>query len=60
MELEMWKNFIEHVENVEDKFRDLEHITDELPEDGERHVLMIEPDDTSSSDSDRFFCILIL
>ncbi|CAI6374565.1 unnamed protein product [Macrosiphum euphorbiae] len=27
---DMWKNFIEHVKKVEDKFWDLEHITDEL------------------------------
>jgi len=53
---EMWKNCIEHVKNVEDKLWDLEHITDklmdELPEDGERHVLTIGPDDSSCYDSD--------
>jgi len=27
---EVWKNCIEHVKNVEDKFWDLEYITDEL------------------------------
>ncbi|KAL4097030.1 hypothetical protein QTP88_021870 [Uroleucon formosanum] len=52
----IWKNFIEHVKNVEDKFWELERITDELmdelPEDVERHVLTIGSDDTCSSDSD--------
>eukprot|EP00102_Acyrthosiphon_pisum_P012353 XP_008181464.1 PREDICTED: uncharacterized protein LOC103308939 [Acyrthosiphon pisum] len=53
---DMWKNFIEHVKKVEDKFWDLEHITDEimdeLPEEDERHVLTIGTGDTSSSDYD--------
>jgi len=51
---DMWKNFIEHVKKVEDKFWDLEHLTDEvmdeLPEESERHVLTIGTGDTSSSD----------
>ncbi|KAL4107235.1 hypothetical protein QTP88_017618 [Uroleucon formosanum] len=50
----MWKNFIEHVKKAEDKFWDLEHITDkitdELPEEDERHVLTIGTGNTSSSD----------
>lgn len=55
---DMWKNFIEHggIKKMEDKFWDLEHITDEimdeLPEEDERHVLTIGTGDTSSSDYD--------
>ncbi|XP_060855616.1 uncharacterized protein LOC132933332 [Metopolophium dirhodum] len=53
---DMWKNFIEHVKKVEDKFWDLEHITDEITDekeyDDERHVLTIGTGDTSSSDCD--------
>lgn len=53
---EMWTNFIEHVTKEEDKFWNLEHITDEMmdeqPEEGARHVLTIGTGDTSSSDYD--------
>jgi len=52
----MWKNFFEHVKKLEDKFWDLEQltdeITDELPEESERQVLTIGTGDTSSSDCD--------
>jgi len=52
---EMWKNFIEHVKKVEDKFWDIEDVTDsvmdEQPEE-DRHVLTIGTGDTSSSDCD--------
>lgn len=52
---EMWTNFVEHVVKEEEKFWNLEHLTDELldeePDDG-RHILTIGTGDTSSSDSD--------
>lgn len=53
---EMWKHFIEHTKKVEDKFWDIDRITDEitdeLPEESERHVLTIGTGNTSSSDCD--------
>jgi len=51
----MWNNFVEHIKKVEEKFWDLEHITDEimdeLSEDNGRHVLTVGTGD-SDSDSD--------
>lgn len=53
---EMWTNFIGHVIKEEDKFLNLDHLSDEVmdeePDEGERHILTIGTGDTSSSDSD--------
>lgn len=52
---DMWMNFIEHVINEEEKFWNIDHITDEImdeePEE-ERHILTIGTGDSSFSDSD--------
>ncbi|XP_027843956.2 uncharacterized protein LOC114124782 [Aphis gossypii] len=49
---EMWSNFVGHVVKEEEKFWNIEHLTDELldeePDDG-RHILTIGTGDTSSS-----------
>jgi len=53
---EMWKNFIEHVKKVEDKFWDIDDVTDsvmdEQPDEDRHNILTIGTGDTSSSDCD--------
>lgn len=55
MTSEMWTNFVGHVDKEEEKFLDIEYITDEvfdeLPEVEGRHIMTI-TGDTSSSESD--------
>lgn len=52
---EMWTNFVGHVIKEEDKFWNIENLTDEIldeePDEGVRHILTI-TGDTSSSDLD--------
>lgn len=52
---EMWTNFVGHVIKEEEKFWNIENLTDEILDeepDEERHILTIGTGDTSSSDSD--------
>ncbi|XP_050062906.1 uncharacterized protein LOC126554761 [Aphis gossypii] len=53
---EMWTNFVGHVIKEEDKFLNLDHLSDEVmdgqPDEEERHILTIGRGDTSSSDLD--------
>lgn len=53
----MWTNFVGHVVKEEEKFWNIDNITDEVmdaePEEGARHILTIGTGDTDTSgDSD--------
>jgi len=52
----MWTNFIGHVIKEEEKFWNIENLTDEIldeePDEEVRHILTIGTGDTSSSDLD--------
>lgn len=52
---EMWTNFVRHIKEEEDKFWNIEHLTDEVLDEEPnevRHILTIETGETSFSDSD--------
>lgn len=48
----MWKNFINHVTKEEDKFWQIDVLSDELFDEQESHVLTITGDTSSDFDSD--------
>lgn len=49
---EMWTGFVGHVLKEEEKFWNIEHLSDEILDEEVRHVLTIGAGDTSSSDSE--------
>lgn len=50
--LDMWTNFITHVIKEEDKFWQIDVLSDELFDEQESHVLTITGDTSSDFDSD--------